>query len=136
MRCWNQLLGSVLKKKDSDKFCTIRRKIPVIRTPFTKLQAVVSQFPGKRVQRLLFIVFFKTKLLNGTRFESLKAGAGQFDPVCNIWRFPSSIFRIFWHFLVTKKLMTLAYNKWCQHFFNFQSTPNRLFNNCINLYWY
>ena len=28
-------------------------------------------------------------------------------------------FWIFWHFLVTKKLMTSAYNKWCQHFFTF-----------------
>ena len=31
----------------------------------------------------------------------------------------SSIFWIFWHFLVTKKLMTSAYNRWCQHFFTF-----------------
>ena len=31
----------------------------------------------------------------------------------------STIFRIFGHFLVTKKLMTSAYNKWCQHFFTF-----------------
>ena len=28
----------------------------------------------------------------------------------------SSNFWIFWHFLVTKKLMTSAYNTWCQHF--------------------
>ena len=28
-------------------------------------------------------------------------------------------FRNFWHFIVTKKLMTSAYNKWCQHFFTF-----------------
>ena len=25
----------------------------------------------------------------------------------------------FWHFLVTKKLMTSEYNKWCQNFFTF-----------------
>ena len=31
----------------------------------------------------------------------------------------ASIFLIFWHFLVIKKLMTLAYNKWCQHAFAF-----------------
>ena len=31
----------------------------------------------------------------------------------------SSIFRIFWYFLVTKKLMTSACNIWCQHFFTF-----------------
>ena len=31
----------------------------------------------------------------------------------------SSIFWIFWHFFVTKKLMTLAYNRWLQHFFTF-----------------
>ena len=31
----------------------------------------------------------------------------------------ASIFLIFWNFLVTKKLMTLAYNKWCQHAFTF-----------------
>ena len=30
----------------------------------------------------------------------------------------SAIFWIFWHFLITKKLMTSsAYNSWCQHFF-------------------
>ena len=28
-----------------------------------------------------------------------------------------SIFRIFWHFFVTKKLITSAYNRWCQHLF-------------------
>ena len=26
-------------------------------------------------------------------------------------------FRFFWHFLVTKKLMASAYNRWCQYFF-------------------
>ena len=36
----------------------------------------------------------------------------------------------FWHYLVTKKLMVSAYNRWCQH------TLNRLFNNYIKLYWY
>ena len=25
----------------------------------------------------------------------------------------------FWHFLVTKRLMTSAYNRWCQYFFTF-----------------
>ena len=29
------------------------------------------------------------------------------------------IFWIFWHFLVTKKRMMTAYNRWCQHFFSF-----------------
>ena len=29
----------------------------------------------------------------------------------------SSIFWIFWHYLLTKKLMMPAYNGWCQHFF-------------------
>ena len=48
----------------------------------------------------------------------------------------SSIFWIFWHYLVTKKLMTSAYNRWCQHFFYFEHTLNRLFNTCIKLYWY
>ena len=45
-----------------------------------------------------------------------------------------SIFWIFWHYLVTKKLMTSAYNRWGQHFFTFNHTLNRLFNNCIKLY--
>ena len=40
----------------------------------------------------------------------------------------SSIFWIFRPFLITKKLMT--------SFFQFQHFLNRLFNNCINLYWY
>ena len=31
----------------------------------------------------------------------------------------SSIIWIFWHFLVTKKLMTPAYNRWRQHIFAF-----------------
>ena len=40
----------------------------------------------------------------------------------------SSIFRIFWYFLVTKKLITSASNRY------FQSTLNRLLNNWIKLY--
>ena len=39
-------------------------------------------------------------------------------------------------FLFKNKLMTSAYNKWCQHFFHLQHTLNRLFNNCIKLYGY
>ena len=31
----------------------------------------------------------------------------------------TSIFRVFWHFLVTMKLMTSAYYRWCRHFFTF-----------------
>ena len=31
----------------------------------------------------------------------------------------SSIFWIFWYFLITKKLMTSSYNKLCHHFFTF-----------------
>ena len=58
--------------------------------------------------------------------------------VQKIWRFSPSIlnilivFQIFWHFLVTKKLMTSAYNRWCHHFSYFQSTLNRLLNNIQN----
>ena len=44
----------------------------------------------------------------------------------------SPIFWIFWHLLVSKKLMTSAYNRWCSHFFHFY----RFFNNCIKLCWY
>ena len=53
-----------------------------------------------------------------------------------IWIFLSIfiIFCIFWHFLVTKKLMTSAYNKWCQHFFHSQHTLKGLFKDCIKLY--
>ena len=40
------------------------------------------------------------------------------------------IFLIFWHFLVTKKRMMTAYNRWCQHFFHFQRTSNKFCNNC------
>ena len=58
-----------------------------------------------------------------------------------IWRYSPSILTIFidfsdfWNFLVAKKLMTSAYNRWYQHFFYFQATLNRLFNNCIKSYW-
>ena len=31
----------------------------------------------------------------------------------------TSIFRVFWHFLVTMKLMTSACYRWCRHFFTF-----------------
>ena len=48
----------------------------------------------------------------------------------------SSIFWIFWHFLVTKKLILPAYNRLCQHFLQFRHTLNTLFKNCIKLYWY
>ena len=44
-------------------------------------------------------------------------------------------FWFFWHFFVVNKLMT-AYNRWCQHFFYFQATLNRLLSNCIKSYWY
>ena len=60
--------------------------------------------------------------------------------VQKIWRFsPSMIttfinFPIFGHFLVTKKLMKSAYNRSYQHIFTFNL--NKLFNNCIKLYWY
>ena len=55
-----------------------------------------------------------------------------------IWRFSLSILTIFincwifWHFLVTKNLMTLAYNM-ISSFFPFQPTLSR-FNNCVKLY--
>ena len=48
----------------------------------------------------------------------------------------SSIFWIFWHFLVTKKLILPAYNRLCQHFLQFYHTLNTLFKNCRKLYWY
>ena len=57
--------------------------------------------------------------------------------VQKIWRFScsilvfSAIFRVFWHFLVTKKLMKSAYNRLCWHFFYFQPNLNRLFNSYI-----
>ena len=60
--------------------------------------------------------------------------------VQKIWRFSPSMLTVFinfsyyWHFLVTKNLMTSAYNTRCQQFFCFQSTLNRLFNNCVKLY--
>ena len=41
-----------------------------------------------------------------------------------------SIFSVFWY---AKKLMTSVYSKWCQHP---EPTLNRLFNNCLKLYWY
>ena len=44
------------------------------------------------------------------------------------------IFQIFSHFLVAKKLMKSAYNRWFQHFFYFQQTVSRLFNNFIRCY--
>ena len=51
-----------------------------------------------------------------------------------IWRFSPSVsdlrFKIFcWffgHFLVAKKIMASSYNRWCEHFFYFQPTLNRL----------
>ena len=47
----------------------------------------------------------------------------------------SAIFRIFWHFLVTKKLIASAYNRWRQHFL--PSTYSKsFFNSCIKLCWY
>ena len=39
----------------------------------------------------------------------------------------SLIFWIFWHLLVTKKLMMSVYNRWCQHFFRF----NILWTDCV-----
>ena len=52
-----------------------------------------------------------------------------------LWRSSSSIFailsifRIFWHFLVSKKLMTSEYNKWHQYFF----TLNLLWIGCLSV---
>ena len=50
--------------------------------------------------------------------------------VLKIWRHSLSIsaifvnfyqfFMIFWHFVITKKQTTSAYNKWCQHFLTFK----------------
>ena len=47
------------------------------------------------------------------------------DVVHKIWRFPPLgltifiNFSILWHSVITKKLMTSACSKWCQHFFAF-----------------
>ena len=46
----------------------------------------------------------------------------------------SSIFWTFWHFLITNKLMTSLITDDVS-IFHFQNTLNRLFNNCIKLYW-
>ena len=46
------------------------------------------------------------------------------------------IFQVFLHFLVTKKLMTWACNRWNQHFFYFQTTSNRVFHSSVKLYWH
>lgn len=81
-----------------------------------------------------------------------EGGRGQFDYSCgfsrtvfstdfielpqvfwNFWRFSSSILAIS---LVANKLMTLAYNRRCDHFFYLQHTVNRSFNNCVKLYWH
>ena len=48
--------------------------------------------------------------------------------LANFYQF-SSIFWIFWHYLVTKKLMASAYNRWCQHFF----TINILWIDCLTI---
>ena len=58
--------------------------------------------------------------------------------VQKIWRFSFSILTNFIDFsdFLTKKLMASVYNRWCQHLFYIQPTLNRLFNNCIKLYWY
>ena len=41
----------------------------------------------------------------------------------------------FLYFLVANKLMVPAYNRWCHHLY-LEASLSRLFNNCINLYWY
>ena len=48
----------------------------------------------------------------------------------------SSVFWIFWHFLVRKRLMMPGNNRWCQRFFHFKPNLYRLLNNCTKLYWY
>ena len=43
-------------------------------------------------------------------------------------------FEFFWHFLVANKLMTSAYNRWCQHFCTF----NLFWTDCLTIvsrYW-
>ena len=47
-----------------------------------------------------------------------------------------SIFWIFWHFLVTNKLMTTKCNRWYQHFSYIQRAWNKLINSFIKLYWF
>ena len=64
--------------------------------------------------------------------------------VMKIWRFSPSILTIFIKCLdfltfpcfATKKPMALEYQRWSQHFFIFQITLNRFFNNFMELYWY
>ena len=58
------------------------------------------------------IIFLKSSL---TFLKSFRRYEYFFVNISYFQQFAS----IFWHFLVTKKLMTLACNKWCQHAFTF-----------------
>ena len=81
-------------------------------------------------EALFFFVTFNTKSRLSWKFpwssSSCSKDMGIFSLNIN-----TSIFRVFWHFFVTKKLMKSAYNRWCRHFFYFQPTLNRLFSNFI-----
>ena len=53
------------------------------------------------------------------KFSSPSEAMENFSVYISYFHQFSSIFQIFWHFLVTKKLMTSAHNRWCQDFFTF-----------------
>ena len=61
---------------------------------------------------------------------------GRYEDFLRQYELFSSIFWIFWNFLIANKLMTSGYNIWCQHFFYLETTLNRMFNNFITLSWY
>ena len=62
--------------------------------------------------------------------------------VQTVWRFTLSsnnYFNRFFDFLTfpcSKETKDVTYNRWCRHFFYFQTTINRLFNNCLKLCWH
>ena len=74
----------------------------------------------ERVKLWFFVTF---NIILGHIFRDIFVDLPQ--DVQKIWRISLSILAIFifcgffWHFLFTKKLMKLAYNRWCQHFFTF-----------------
>ena len=79
----------------------------------------------------IYIYYRKLHLFLKNSLKFLKSFRSYEDYILQYCLFVS-IFRTFWHFLVTKKVMMSAYNR----FFYFQSSLNRFFNSCVKLYWY
>ena len=90
-------------------------------------------YSRERVKPCFFFVTFNIKSRLSWKFYWSSSSCSEAMEIFS-FNINTSIFWVFWHFLVKKKCMTSSYSRWCRHCFFFQPSLNRLFSNFIKLY--